>query len=226
MQNPATPNLDFLPQLSVDAKPRVEGNIEVTNVVDGRGTDSDFYTLDEPVWETVKRDLLSVWTKLRCVVFPQANQKLLRNWDLWGPLFICIFVALMLHSSNSSGAQPKFTEAFFIVWVGSFVVTLNIKLLGGTISIFQTLCILGYCLLPLAIDVLICKLVSVSEGGVVSLLVRLLTTICTVAWAQYAATTFLSGSYPEKRKGLALYPVCFFYVVVAWLILSYTHYSK
>ncbi|CDW58092.1 protein YIPF6, partial [Trichuris trichiura] len=225
--------------LSVDARPRIEGNIEVTAAVDDGGKDSDFYTLDEPVWETVveakqlfRHALFSRKLTRSCCEIVRAYFILSRqnsfyiSGDLWGPLFICIFVALMLHSSNSSGAQPKFTEAFFIVWVGSFVVTLNIKLLGGTISIFQTLCILGYCLLPLAIDVLICKLVSVSEGGIISLLVRLLTTICTVAWAQYAATTFLSGSYPEKRKGLALYPVCFFYVVVAWLILSYTHYSK
>uniref|UniRef100_A0A5S6QLD0 Protein YIPF n=2 Tax=Trichuris muris TaxID=70415 RepID=A0A5S6QLD0_TRIMR len=222
----ASPNLDFLPQLSVDAKPRMEGDIHGTNVVDSCRSDSDFYTLDEPVWETVKRDLQSVWIKLSCVVFPQSNQKLLRNWDLWGPLFICIFIALMLHSNSNSSAQPKFTEAFFIVWVGSFVVTLNIKLLGGTISVFQTLCILGYCLLPLAIDVLICKIASLSQGGTVSLLVRLLATISTVAWSQYAATTFLSSSYPERRKGLSLYPVWFFYVVVAWLILSYTHYSQ
>lgn len=33
--------------------------------------------------------------------------------------------------SNNDGG-PQFAEVFVVVWVGSFVVTLNSKLLGGT----------------------------------------------------------------------------------------------
>ena len=48
-------------------------------------------TLDEPVWETVKRDLKRISQNLVLVVFPFASgreqqQAALRNWDLWGPM--------------------------------------------------------------------------------------------------------------------------------------------
>jgi hypothetical protein len=38
---------------------------------------------------------------------------------------------------------PAFAEVFVIVWLGSLVVTLNTKLLGGHISFFQSVCVLG-----------------------------------------------------------------------------------
>ena len=43
---------------------------------------------------------------------------------------------------------PAFAEVFVIVWLGSLVVTLNTKLLGGHISFFQSVCVLGN--LPIA----------------------------------------------------------------------------
>ena len=47
-------------------------------------------TLDEPVWETIKRDLVRIGANLVLVVFPFKNwdqqSAALRNWDLWGPM--------------------------------------------------------------------------------------------------------------------------------------------
>lgn len=47
-------------------------------------------TLDESVWETVKRDLVRIAKNLWMVVFPfndRSSQNVaLRNWDLWGPM--------------------------------------------------------------------------------------------------------------------------------------------
>ena len=47
-------------------------------------------TLDEPVWETVKRDLSRIGANLVLVVFPfkswDQQSAALRNWDLWGPM--------------------------------------------------------------------------------------------------------------------------------------------
>jgi hypothetical protein len=44
-------------------------------------------TLDEPVWETVKRDLKRIYKNLVMVVFPFKDRSqqsaALRNWDLW-----------------------------------------------------------------------------------------------------------------------------------------------
>ena len=64
--------------------------------------------------------------------------------DLWGPLILCTILAVTLQGSpegeppaSKSGALandggPEFAEVFVIVWVGSAVVTLNTKLLGGS----------------------------------------------------------------------------------------------
>ena len=47
-------------------------------------------TLDEPVLDTIKRDLHRIGGNLVLVVFPFKNRDqqsaALRNWDLWGPM--------------------------------------------------------------------------------------------------------------------------------------------
>ncbi len=37
------------------------------------------------------------------------------------------------------------------MWGGSFIVTVNTKLLGGNISFFQCVCVLGYCIFPIVL---------------------------------------------------------------------------
>lgn len=47
-------------------------------------------TLDEPLWQTIMRDVKRIWANLILVVFPLKNRdqqsSALRNWDLWGPM--------------------------------------------------------------------------------------------------------------------------------------------
>ncbi|EPB73540.1 Yip1 domain protein [Ancylostoma ceylanicum] len=124
------------------------------------GLNDDLDTLDEPVWDTVKRDLRTVGLKFGHVIFPTPDrQQLLRDWDLWGPLFICVGLSLLLQHNHPDGSAPQFTQVFAITFFGSIVVTLNIKLLGGQISFFQSLCVIGYCLLPPLVAALICSVV-------------------------------------------------------------------
>lgn len=50
------------------------------------------------------------------------------------------------------------------MWGGAFVVTINTKLLGGKISFFQCVCVLGYCVFPIvlaAIAVFILKQIGI-----------------------------------------------------------------
>ncbi len=57
---------------------------------DSPNADSSLNTLDEPVWHTIKRDLIRIYGNLVLVVFPFKNRDqqsaALRNWDLWGPM--------------------------------------------------------------------------------------------------------------------------------------------
>jgi len=53
-----------------------------------------------------------------------------------------------------------FAAVFVIVWFGAAAVTVNAQLLGGTISFFQSVCILGYCVFPLTLSALGCLIMS------------------------------------------------------------------
>ena len=67
------------------------------------------------------------------VLYPKEKNTLLKEWDLWGPLVLCTFMATVLQGSSDSvhDGGPEFAEVFVIVWIGALIVTLNSKLLGG-----------------------------------------------------------------------------------------------
>lgn len=44
------------------------------------------------------------------------------------------------------------------MFVGAIIVTFNIKVLGGDISFFQSVAILGYCLFPIFLGIIIVKI--------------------------------------------------------------------
>ena len=123
-------------------EPVLAGNITVSGTAgqsDGSGG-REFNTLDEPISQTIKRDLAAVATKFLAVLWPKEKKSLLREWDLWGPLILCTIMATILQGhADSPGTDlgdggPQFAEVFVIVWVGAMIVTLNIKLLGRSYS--------------------------------------------------------------------------------------------
>ena len=86
---------------------------------------------------------------MKLVMVPRSAsadiQAELRNWDLWGPLVICMMLAVLLSiSAPPEQAATVFCTVFGIVWVGAAVVTLNAQLLEGRLSFFQSVCVLGY----------------------------------------------------------------------------------
>jgi len=167
-------------------------------------------TLEESVWTTLGRDLKQIGIKLFHVLIPIRGKKAnnaLRDWDLWGPLLFCLILGFIL--------SDQAAQIFVIVWIGAAVVTINSLLLGGKISFFQSVCILGYCIFPLVAAALVIYFVNISWTNV---LFRLL--VCAVAfmWSTWASVGFLSGLVPADRKILAVYPVFLFYVVLSWLI--------
>lgn len=93
----------------------VEGDISVPVTPSSR--DDEMSTLDEPVKETVLRDLRAVGKKFVHVLYPKRSSVLLRDWDLWGPLLLCVTLALLLQGgaadSNEQGG-PQFAEVLFL----------------------------------------------------------------------------------------------------------------
>jgi len=208
----------------------VEGEMTVTSkgrVNRGTPGSADFNTLDEPIKETFLRDVRAVGNKFKHVMYPKEKNSLLKEWDLWGPLVLCTFMATILQGSaadgNSNDGGPEFAEVFVIVWIGAMVVTLNSKLLGGNISFFQSVCVLGYCLTPLAVSLIVCRLILFTTQTNFTFFIRLLTSFGGFAWATYASIIFMGDSQPANRKALAVYPIFLFYFIISWLVVSHTN---
>jgi len=206
-----------------DEEPMLAGNI-ATNVPGGQSENStgvEFNTLDEPISETVKRDLKAVGSKFVHVLYPKEKKSLLREWDLWGPLILCTFMATILQGDDLHEGGPEFAEVFVIVWVGAMMVTLNTKLLGGSISFFQSVCVLGYCLLPLSLSLVMCRVVLMAAQTRFLLAIRCILVLAGFLWSTFASMQFLGDCNPPNKKLLAVYPMFLFYFVIGWMVVSY-----
>lgn len=174
-------------------------------------------TLDEPVSETIKRDLKTIGVKLKLVMLPNASQEdtisELRKWDLWGPLLLCLVLSIVLSmAAPDEQASTVFSSVFVIVWCGAFVVTLNAQLLGGNISMFQSVCVLGYCIFPLVLAAILCQI----WGNVIW---KAIVVAAGFFWSSRASVVFMGQLVPPEKKLLVLYPVYLFYSVISWLAL-------
>ncbi|XP_011148117.1 protein YIPF6 isoform X1 [Harpegnathos saltator] len=204
----------------------VEGEMTIGAKQKSTLGEPEFNTLDEPIRDTILRDVRAVGKKFFHVLYPKEKKSLLKEWDLWGPLVLCTFMAMILQGSSdtpdSNDGGPEFAEVFVIVWIGSMVVTLNSKLLGGNISFFQSVCVLGYCLLPTAIALIICRIILMVQQTTLLFIIRFVITVIGFLWATYASMAFLGDSQPVGRKALAVYPIFLFYLVISWLVISHT----
>ena len=178
-------------------------------------------TLHEPVTETILRDLRQVAAKLKIVLMPVENQegvlKKLKDWDLWGPLLVCLSLSILLSlSAPSEQGALVFAAVFFVVWFGSAIVTLNAQLLGGTISFFQSLCILGYCVFPLDMAAFASWAISMAFK---SFILKSILVAIGFVWSTRASVIFIGQVISPQRKWLALYPVFLFYTFLGWMVL-------
>lgn len=177
------------------------------------GASTHASTLDEPILQTIWRDIAAIGEKLLIVVVPFASSgQTLRDWDLWGPLVLCCTLAFVL-GSNAASSQSGliFSAVFVLVWVGSAVVTINAKFLGSGISFFQSVCVMGYCIAPLVIAALLSALF-------LNFWFTLILTSIAWVWSAYAALRFFRGSVKPEREMLVVYPVGLFYFFIAWMM--------
>ncbi|KAG8765626.1 hypothetical protein FRC15_006879, partial [Serendipita sp. 397] len=108
---------------------------------------------------------------------------------------------------------PTFSSVVVLISVGSVVVTLQTQLLGGHVSFFQALCVLGYCIAPLDIAALISCFVQL-------IYVRVPVCLLCLAWCVWASMKFFEGTkVAANRVLLAVYPLFLFYFILAWMIL-------
>lgn len=176
----------------------------------------DESTLDEPVWRTIFRDVVTIGRNLRSVLIPinwnfNKQDAALRNWDLWGPLIFILFLASILSWGETNQSQV-FSLVFTECGLGAIILTVNVILLGGDIVFFQSLCLLGYCLFPINVAAVVCTSVKLKWARTLALVVAL-------AWSSWATVPFIGQSVPERRRALAVYPVLLLYCSIGWIAL-------
>ena len=122
----------------------------------------------------------------------------------------------MLSSATETDDRTLLFEiVFVIVWLGGAVISINGQLLGGTISFFQSICLLGYCLFPLVCAAILNLFLS----SVAPIWVKMIYAGIAFLWSTYSSIHFIKEMVPEDRKELAMYPVCLFYLFLAWFII-------
>ena len=113
-----------------------------------------YSTLDEPKRVSLQRDVNSIMEKVKIALLPMKSKdsKILQDWDFWGPLILCLTLGLVLSwQKNTDHTGIIFIMIFIIVWIGGLIVSLNSQFLGVNLSIFQCICILGYCMLAIVL---------------------------------------------------------------------------
>jgi hypothetical protein len=210
-----------------------------------------YSTLDEPIRETILRDVRAVLDKLRVVVLPLDANALkkrfgkfysniseeeedeevssteqiilykLRDWDLWGPLLVCLALSILLSmkaNNNPKEASAVFATVFVTVWLGAAIVTINAKLLGGMISFFQCVCVLGYCIFPMVVASFFITIFRILLGNIP--LLNLVWVVLAFLWCTRASTIFIGQFIQRSRRELAVFPVFFFYSFLGWMVLE------
>jgi len=177
-------------------------------------------TLDEPVMDTIKRDLKMIRYKLEYVLNPKARQegaKELRDWDLWGPLILTLAFAFILSLKAKEHRDSVFGSVFVIIWGGSTVLTLNAKFLGGKISYFQSICVLGYCVFPIVIGAFAISVVEILFN--LHFIINLGVCGFALFWSVVSCMGFMSQLVTEEKKLLVVYPMVLFYLSLSWMVL-------
>ena len=189
-----------------------EGEVR-EGALQGGNADLDWNTLDESIWRTLKRDVDRVVTNTKGVLWPfeggRDPTKPLREWDLWGPLVFVLLLGICL-SSDADDASTVFSIVFATVAFGAVALTLNVVLLGGNIIFLQAISLLGYCLAPLNVAVI---LMLISGNKVY----RTILAVGAVGWSSWASIPFISAAVPPSRKALAVYPVMLLYISLGML---------
>jgi len=208
-----------------DLSSQLKGDIIIPELPssDVETSNADYNTLDEPIMNTITRDLKTVGKKIGGALAPTANNIIMKEWDLWGPLIMCTYIGLILQGIRGDSDGSQFTQIFILFWVGVGVITYNFVFITACkISIFQCICVLGYCLGPLAIAATIFEsmhLLDVSSG---TWFLRFIISACGAAWSAFAASRILVNTATAEKKYMALGPVVVLYFLISLLILYHS----
>ena len=179
--------------------------------------ESNRMTLDEPVLESLKRDLFRIYNKLKHVITPRLTSRKIEelyNWDLWGPLIFCFLLCIAL--SNDNNESSTFVIIFSIFWIGGLIVTFNGQFLGARIGICQMICLLGYCAFPITVGGMIIGFLNITKGWMKCIIVFL-----AFLWSCLASIGFVSALVPREKELITTIPIILFFIALSLFVLNY-----
>ncbi len=106
---------------------------------------------------------------------------------------------------------------FLTIFLGAIIVTFNWRVLGAKVSFLQNVSMIGYCLFPLFLSLLLLKLLSYFK--IKYLLISLIAVGISTAWCIFAAQAFSTASVPGEKKCVAMYPVFLFYIFIGSFVI-------
>eukprot|EP00049_Salpingoeca_infusionum_P001778 m.50936 g.50936 ORF g.50936 m.50936 type:complete len:280 (-) comp11197_c1_seq1:29-868(-) len=160
-----------------------------------------------PLLEELDIDVSDIVYKLRCVLLPLPflgydRSRLKDNPDFWGPLAVVVLYAVI-----SLYGQFRVVSWIITFWfVGSLLVFLLGRVLGGDSNFGQTLGVIGYSLLPL---IIVGALLPIAQN---IFIITDLLKVVGVLWSTYSAASLLVVEGLEEKKLLLLYPILLLYV--------------
>jgi len=217
-------NSDSLMMRDGDIGVQLEGDIITKSSAQKSSQEGELNTLDEPVLETIKRDLNAIGNKIWNALLPMKNPKfLLVEWDLWGILFFATYIGVILQQINSQDPQAsQFTQVILSVCLGTAAVTYtHVVMLRTKTSIFQYISVLGYCLAPMAASVTITYITGFLFGRAFWL--RFILFLVSTGWSVYATSLILKPEDGPINIPYHLVPLVGYYVIIGVLILYHTH---
>ena len=135
-------------------------------------------------------------------------------------MIVCLTLSVILSfKAPTNQAALVFASVFCLVSIGSAIVTVNAQLLGGTISFFQSVCVLGYCVFPMTCSSIIIGLLRLTPVSFIWLDIIFLA--LGFLWATRASSVFIASYIQTERRLLAVFPVFFFYIFLGWMILLF-----
>ncbi|EDO31572.1 predicted protein [Nematostella vectensis] len=166
--------------------------------------DDDF---NKPLLEELDIDVADIYYKVRCVIFPLPSlgfkRDVLRDSpDFWGPLLIVILYAIL-----ALYGQFRVVSWIITIWVlGSLIVFLLARVLGGEVTYSQCLGVIGYSLIPLVLTALALPLVHYFP------MLGFCIKAIGVVWASYSAGSLLIHEDLRSKRPLLLYPILLLYI--------------
>lgn len=148
--------------------------------------------------EIIKEKIFSILT------MNKLDRRILEDSEMTGPLIIFALFCVSLILQKKS----HFGYIYGITLIGGFFISTLMNLMSKNTSIlfYNTISVLGYCLLPVVLASFIGLLVSLK--GLVGILVCLFS----IFFSSYSATNFFEESLSlQNRKILLLYPLILYY---------------